>query len=151
MSHLKSRATRGDNVSRLRWKIRLVRQLYAGGWQRQDVLELLRFIDWVLALPPELESRFEDEVRTLEMEKDMRYVTSFERKSREEGLQQGLEQGRNQGFLQGEASVLKRLLKRRFERLPQWVEERLERANRTELESWVDRAIEAEALEDVFA
>ncbi len=143
MSHLKSRATRGDMPSRLRWKMHLVRQLYQGGWRRQDVLELLRFIDWVLALPSGLESRFRDEVEKLETEKDMRYVTSFERLSREEGLEQG--------FLQGEASVLKRLLERRFERLPEWVGKRLEQASRDELEGWVDRVIEAKALEDVFA
>ncbi len=68
MSHLKARATRGDKPSRLRWKMRLVRGLYEGGWERRDVLELLRFIDWVLALPPQLESLFEDEVRKLETE-----------------------------------------------------------------------------------
>ncbi len=142
MSHLKSRATRGQGASRLRWKMHLVRQLYSGGWQRRDVLELFRFIDWVLKLPPWLESRFKDEVRRLETEKDMRYVTSIERLGREEG--------REKGFLQGEAAVLKRQLKRRFERLPEWVEQRLDQANRGELESWADRVIEAQALEDVF-
>lgn len=139
MCHLKSRATRGDDPSRLRWKMRLIRRLYDGGWERQNVLELLRFIDWVLKLPPELESRFKDEAKRLETEKNMRYVTSFERLGREEG------------FLQGEASVIKRQLKRRFERLPKWVEERLEQATRDELEGWADRVIEAKALEDVFA
>ncbi len=121
----------------------LVRQLYEGGWQRQDVLELFRFIDWVLALPPRLANRFKVEVRKIETERHMRYVTSIERLSREEGLEQG--------FLQGEASLLKRLLKRRFERLPEWVEERLKRASRDELEGWCDQVFDAKALEDVFA
>ncbi len=143
MSHLKSRTTRRDMPSRLRWKLRLVRGLYEGGWDRQDVLELLRFIDWVLTLPPSLESRLKDEVRKLETEERMRYVTSWERMGREEG--------REEGFLQGEAAVLKRQLKRRFELLPEWVERRLERADRDELEGWADRVIEAKALEDVFA
>ncbi len=139
MSHLKSRDTRGDGESRLRWKIRLVRRLYKGGWNRQDVLELVRFIDWVLALPTGLERRFKDEGSKLETEKVVRYVTSIERLGREEG------------FLQGEAAVLKRQLKRRFERLPEWAEQRLDQANRNELEGWADRVIEAKALEDVFA
>ncbi len=151
MSHLRSRTTRGRGASRLRWKIHLVRLLYEGDWDRQDVLELLRFIDWVLTLPPSLEKRFEDEVRRLETEKYMRYVTSWERNSLKRGLEQGLEQGRGQGFLQGEISLLKRMLKRRFERLPKSVEERLEQASRDELEGWADRVIEAKALEDVFA
>ncbi len=143
MSHLKAQATHGYDLSRLRWKMRLVRRLYQGGWKRRDVLELFRFIDWVLELPAELTGLFEDEFTKLETEKKMRYVTSIERL----GHQRGLEQG----FLQGEATLLKRQLKRRFERLPAWVEQRLEEASRDELESWADRVIEAKALEDVFA
>ncbi len=150
MSHLKARATHGKGASRLRWKMRLVRQLYEGGWDRQDVLELFRFIDWVLRLPEPLAQRFNVEFNKLETEKKMRYVTSIERMGHERGLAKGLEQGRSQGFLQGEASLLKRQLKRRFERLPEWAEKRLEQASRDELEGWADRVIEAKALEDVF-
>ncbi len=118
MRHLKSRATRGKGASRLRWKMHLVRLLYEGGWDRQDVLELFRFIDWVLRkLPEPLAQRFQSEVNKLETEKEMRYGTSIERM----GHERGLEQGRNQGFLQGEVSVLKRLLKHRFDQLPGWV------------------------------
>ncbi len=119
--------------------MRLVRGLYEGGWKRREVLELLRFIDWVIELPASLESRFRNEVKRFETEKVMRYVTSFERLSREEG------------FLQGEATLLMRQLKRCFERLPACVEKRLEQASRDELESWADRVIDARALEDVFA
>ncbi len=143
MGHLKARATRGQSerlmASRLRWKIHLVRLLYQGGWERQDILELFRFIDWVMRLPPQLEKRLENEINRLEMENEMRYVTSIERL------------GEERGFLKGEASVIKRLLKRRFERLPEWVEERLEKASRDELDGWADRVIDAKALEDVFA
>ena len=96
-------------------------------------------------MPAELASRFKVEVRELETEKDMRYVTSIERMGREEGLAQGLEQGREQGFVHGEASVLKRLLKRRFDRLPGWVEQRLDGASRKQLEGWLDRVIEAKS------
>ncbi len=175
MTHLKTRATRRDPERRFRWKMRLVRRLYEGGYARQDVLELFRFIDWLLALPPELERRFNDELMELETEEKMRYVTSIERMGREDGLAKGLELGREQGMergleqgiqqgirqgmeqglergiLEGEASVLRRQLKRRFEQLPAWVEERLEGASRQELESWADRVLEARALEDVFA
>ena len=143
MSQLKSRATRRDMASRLRWKKRLIRGLYRGGWRRQDVLELLRFIDWLLALPAELEREFDHEVEQLEAEMKMRYVTSWERRGHAKGLEQGI--------LQGEASVIKRLLMRRFESLPAWVDDRLEKASRDELESWADRVIDARALEDVFA
>ena len=143
MAHLKTRTTRRDPESRLRWKIRLMRRLYEGGYERQDVLELFRFIDWLLRLPPTLESRFNDELEELEAERKMRYVTSIERR--------GLEKGREEGFLRGEASVLRLQLKRRFSLLPEWVDHRLEQASRNELERWAGRVIEASALEEVFA
>ncbi len=85
MSHLKARATRGKGPSRLRWKMHLVRLLYEGGWDRRDVLELFRFIDWVLKLPEALAQQFNVEVNKLETERKMRYVTSIERMGHEQG------------------------------------------------------------------
>jgi hypothetical protein len=40
---------------------------------------LYRFIDWVLALPKDLEIDFQEELTRYEKEKDMPYVTSAER------------------------------------------------------------------------
>jgi hypothetical protein len=59
--------------------------------------------------------------------------------------------GEQRGEQRGAASVVKRLLTRRFEQLPSWAEERLEKATRDELENWADRVIDAETLEQVFA
>jgi hypothetical protein len=39
-------------------KTALTRRLYQKGWSRQDVLSLYTFIDWVVALPPELELNY---------------------------------------------------------------------------------------------
>jgi hypothetical protein len=64
----------------------------------------------------------------------------------EEWKQQGLQQG----LQQGEANVLRRLLTRRFGALPSWTEQRLVQAGEAELESWADRILEAQTLEDVF-
>ena len=55
MAYLKSRVTADDPENRYRLKMQLVRRLYQRGYQRNDILELFRFIDWVLVLPPELE------------------------------------------------------------------------------------------------
>ena len=49
--HLQARATRRDPEGRLQGKLRLIQRLYERGYARQDVLELFRFIDWVLTLP----------------------------------------------------------------------------------------------------
>src|SRR5712691_1275020 len=143
MAHLQARATRRDPEGRLQWKLRLVRRLYERGYARQDVLELLRFIDWVLTLPAGLEARLQAELMQLERERQMPYITSFERMGIEKGLQQGIHQG--------EVTVLKRLLTRRFGPLPAWAEERLEQASPQELEGWAERVLEAQRLEDVLA
>lgn len=42
-------------------------------------MELFRFIDWVLALPEELEDQLWVEVRQFEEEKQMHYVSRLER------------------------------------------------------------------------
>lgn len=115
------------------------RRLYERGYVRQDVLELFRFIDWVLALPAGLEARVQAELVQLEGERQMPYITSIERMGIEKGIQQG------------EVIVLKRLLTRRFGPLPEWAEQRLEQASPRELEGWAERILEAQQLEDVFA
>jgi Domain of unknown function (DUF4351) len=139
MAHLKTRATRQDAEGRLRWKLQMVRHLYDRGFERRDVERLFRFIDWLMTLPEELEERFGVELRQVEGETIMPYVTPFERRAIARGQQQGV------------ASILKRQLTRRFEQLPEWAAERLEKASRDELEHWADRVIDAESIEQVFA
>ncbi len=70
---------------------------------------------------------------------------------KKQGLKEGREEGREQGVKQGEASLLKRMLQRRFEDLPAGIDRRLEQASRQELQGWADRVLDAERLEDVFS
>ncbi len=65
--------------------------------------------------------------------------------------EEALEASRTEGVHLGEASVLRRLMERRWGDLPAWAGERLGKASREELESWTDRVLEAEGLEEVFA
>jgi hypothetical protein len=67
-AHLHSQATRRRFTQRLESKLQLVRRLYERGYARDDVLELFRFLDWVLTLPPALEARFRTAVIELERE-----------------------------------------------------------------------------------
>ena len=80
--------------------------MYEGGFSREDILQLYRFIDWVLTLPAELEQRFLTEIQDREEERKMPYVTSAERIGIEKGIQQGIQQGTRQG----EATLLIKLL-----------------------------------------
>ncbi len=61
------------------WKFRLTRLLYERGYERQDKLNLFRFIDWILELPEDLKWSFRDELEAYERETQMPYVTSIER------------------------------------------------------------------------
>jgi hypothetical protein len=45
MAHLKTKETRNDAMARKEWKFKLTRSLYERGYERQDILNLFRFID----------------------------------------------------------------------------------------------------------
>ncbi|MGE0087413.1 MAG: DUF4351 domain-containing protein [Desulfococcaceae bacterium] len=66
--------------------------------------------------------------------------------AREEGIQQGF----LQGISQGELAMLKRQLVRRFRQIPAWAQNRMENADRKDLEIWSDRILDAASLEEVF-
>jgi hypothetical protein len=101
LAHLKAQETAGDNRRRYTWKVRLIKGLYARGWGRDDVRQLVRLIDWFLQLPKKIELRVEKEIEAFEQEKQMPYVTSFERFGLERGMMQGMTQGMEQGMKQG--------------------------------------------------
>src|SRR4051812_4704585 len=89
MAHLKTQATARQPESRLEWKLRLVKGLYERGFSREDVLELFRVIDWMMALPRELAASFDQSLQEFEEERSMPYITSVERHGIEKGIQQG--------------------------------------------------------------
>ena len=63
MAHLKASETRADKSRRFEWKLAITRRLYERRFSRDDVINLFRFIDWVLSVPEELEQDFWREVR----------------------------------------------------------------------------------------
>jgi hypothetical protein len=85
MAHLKTKETRNDAVARKEWKFKLTRSLYEQGYERQDILNLFRFIDWILELPEGLKQSFRNELEEYERERQMPYVTSIERMGIEQG------------------------------------------------------------------
>ncbi len=106
-THLKALETRDSNQKRLYWKKKLFKALYEANYSEQEILELFRFLDWVMALPEELEKRFNDFSAQYEEDKGMPYVTSIERFGIQKGI---LEQARK--------SVVD-ALRIRFKRVPQ--------------------------------
>jgi hypothetical protein len=114
LAHLKTQQTRSAPESRRAWKMRLVRGLYDGGWQRLDIENLFRFIDWMMDLPPALSGQFWTDLQEFEEEKKMPYVTSVERIGIEKGLEQGRKEGLQQGLRQGLQQALVLGLKLKF-------------------------------------
>ena len=121
---------------------RLIRLLYGQRREKHRIIQLLRVIDWLMALPPHLEQRLGQRLTAIEGEKHMQYVTSFERLAKEEGVQQGMQQG--------QVKVLIDLLTHRFGPLPDEVHQRLEQATAEEIDTWAGRILDADSLEQVF-
>ncbi|MBF0440039.1 MAG: DUF4351 domain-containing protein [Magnetococcales bacterium] len=69
----------------------------------------------------------------------MPYISSMERFGEERGRQKG------------EATMLTRLLQRRFGNLPVWVSEKITIADQPTLEEWSLRLFDAQSLDAVFA
>ena len=90
MAHLKMLATRRDPEVRYDWKFTLFKMLYERGYSRKDILELWRFIDWLVFLPADLEDKLEVAVMDFEREKTMRYVTNIERSGERRGRREAM-------------------------------------------------------------
>ncbi len=79
MAHLKTKETQKDPQFRKEWKFQLTRRLYEQGFERQDIMELFLFVDWMMELPEGLKREFKTELEQYEQEKQMRYVSSIEK------------------------------------------------------------------------
>ncbi|MBY0522636.1 MAG: hypothetical protein K2R98_04535 [Gemmataceae bacterium] len=101
LAHLKTMQTRAAPEERSHWKLRLVRGLYERGLQRADIVELFRFIDWMMDLPRAMKQQFEQAVHEFEKEKQMPYISSIERSAIQKGLERGREEGLREGLLAG--------------------------------------------------
>src|SRR5438034_1344608 len=94
LAHLDARKTRRNPEAAFHAKWRLTRLLYEQGHEKEDIIALYRFIDWVLRLPEELETAMLERLKDLEDEKTMPYVSHIERS--------GIERGRREGRAEGE-------------------------------------------------
>ncbi|MGD0960830.1 MAG: DUF4351 domain-containing protein [Methylomonas sp.] len=107
--------------------------------------DMLEFIETVLVYKlPEL-SR--EEIRIMLALNDVQLKqTRFYREIAEEERREG----KLEGKLEGETELLNRLLAKRFGPLPPWAQQKLAEAKLTDLESWSERILDAQKLENVF-
>lgn len=88
MAHLRTLETRKEPANRFRAKLTLSKSLYRRGWSKQEIIDLYRFIDWIMDLPRELETAYHVELSTFEEEIKMPYVTTAERIGIQKGKQE---------------------------------------------------------------
>jgi len=68
---LQPQETRNAAEERYRGKLALAKSLYRRGYSRNDILELFRFIDWMMQLPGELDERLWTEIQQHEKVKQI--------------------------------------------------------------------------------
>jgi len=133
MAHLKAKETRSDDQERKAWKFSLTRRLFERGYERQDILNLYRFIDWVLVLPEGLEREFQEDLQRFEQERQMQYVTSVERMAMQKG----------------ERGLILRQLTRRVGSVPESLQTQIEALSLTQLEDLGEALLEFSRSEDL--
>jgi predicted transposase YdaD len=106
--------------------------------------------DWfeklmILAGVRGVEQTVREEVQKMGISLDIRDNLFFK-----EAYAAGIEDGMEKGMEKGEAAILRRLLERRFGSLPEWAQQRIEQANRVQLEELGLRLLDAAQLEDIF-
>ena len=94
-------STARDSRGRLRWKLTLAKMLMERGYKDRQADHLFRFMDYVLAFPEELELEFDHRVIKLAEEGKVTYLSRFERRAMERGMQEGMQQGLQKGIQQG--------------------------------------------------
>ena len=151
LAHLRLLETQHNDRGRLEWKLTLTKMLYDRGYSEHDVIQLFRFLDWLMFLPKPLQIEYADEMDRFEEERKMPYVTTVE--------QIGIEKGIEKGKILGGADILLHLLKHKlgelseslqaqirelsFSKLHQLTEDQARFATIADLTSWLEQQTES--------
>jgi hypothetical protein len=110
MAHLKTKATTSNLTQREQWKWNLVRSLYERGLTKFDIINLGKFLDKMMALPPQLELEFKNKLNQYEKERNMPFLSPIEEMALERGQQIAAKETRKQDII--------KILQNRFDNLP---------------------------------
>jgi hypothetical protein len=89
-AYLKTLETEGNVQERYTWKKRFLLELYQSGMQRETILAIYKFIDWIMRLPDELETALYEETKAIEETTAMPHITTAERIGIKKGIEQSL-------------------------------------------------------------
>jgi hypothetical protein len=133
LAYLKTKATAKNSKKRGREKIALIRHLYEKGFSKQYIINLFRFIDWLMFLPGNEDALFWEEVSVFEKEGKMPYITSVERI----------------GYKRGERAMLARLIAKKFSSQPDTEIPELEKLGADDLLELGEQILDFESLDQV--
>ncbi len=134
-----------DKRTRLGPKFELVRALRRYGYEPEVAGQVYRLIEWMIALPKDLEPDYLRAVNALSEESRMTYVTLIER----EGIKQGRIEGLKEG-LKSQADLLLRQIQRRFGPVDADTTQRVRTARARDLETWSLNFVDATTLDEIF-
>ncbi|MEQ9104984.1 MAG: hypothetical protein RIE53_09810 [Rhodothermales bacterium] len=139
LAHNRTRETRRAAPERKAWKLAIIKGLLGAGGSQDLIAKLLRFVDWIMILPPDLEHELTREIaESLEVD-HMPYITSWERM----GIQRGREEGQ---LIMAKSSVVD-ALETRFGDVPDTVRARIEQLDDVATcKSLLTKAIRANSL-----
>ena len=147
MAHLRALRSRSTPRRRLAWKLELGHLLAERRWDERERVLLFQFLDAIMALPENLQERFEESIRTIEETTAMPFMCPTEIRAHARGLKQGLERGLEQGLERGLEQGLERGLEQGLER---GLEQGLERGIEQGLEQGLERGRLASTRETVL-
>ena len=97
-----------------------------------------------------LKSVLEEEVRKMPVYIDPMDMPVI-RHQYKKGIEEGKLAGKIEGKIEGELAVLRRLIEKRFGRIPAWAEKRLTRRSLAELEDLSERILDAKTLKELLS
>jgi hypothetical protein len=165
-AYILARSTRGNYEARRKQKLRITRAIAAKRWSRQMARDVFRTVNWMMALPPDMEREFWRRVLKDRGESKMKWMCPIEkiffedgeksglRKGLEQGIDQGIQRGIRWGIQQGRKEAMTEFLARqledRFGPLSNTVRRRLEKASTEKLSEWGIALLDANSLTQVF-
>lgn len=144
MAHLKTKATTKDLTQREQWKWNIVRPLYQKGLTRFDIINLVKFIDKMMTLPPPLQTSFNQKLEAHEKELNMPFISPIEEMAEERGEAKGEIKGARKNC---QNNIIK-ILANRFNNVPEIMSDSLKKIeDMTVLENLLLSSINVNSLE----
>jgi predicted transposase YdaD len=141
-----------DDDKKLNQKRLMLKMLHNRGYKKEEIMELLEFIDDAIHITDTMKNKIFDEeaMNLLEEYEPMAYVSGFRQRAINEGKLQGKLEGKLEGELKGELKGLQWVLEAKFGTVPSEVQHKIQEiSDLATLESIKNGIIRATDFEQV--